>query len=241
MSEKIIKKGMKEFHKCVSPIFLGNGEKFYRSATMTFYSHPLSKNPIGITNYHVYKEFLKEQKSKKIGTMLVPNFKFDLEERLIDFNEKHDLATFKITKEELLKIDKSSAIQKVPLLEIPGENVGIIVGYPKMFRVEEKNKVGFLSLYCEGVPIEYSKNKNFTINKEKIRQMEIEEYAAKKENFDLENAGGMSGSGVFAYGVGKDEQIIPILLGVIKEDSSLCDSIIGVSINKINSDGSITN
>lgn len=234
MNNKLTKAEIEIFQKCIAPIFCENKDGKIRNGTITFYSDCTAINPIGITNYHVYEKFTKQNRDVMLGTDL----KIDLKERLIDCNKSLDIATFKLKNNELVKINKISSTQMEPLFEIPNNEKALIIGYPNKFIDFKKYGIILPSLCFDGLPVNYSSCKDLIVSKTSIKEMKCKEFYCKKEQVDLCDLGGMSGCAIFSY-IRIEGKIIPILLGIIKENSNEYNCLMAVSINKINFDGSI--
>jgi hypothetical protein len=66
------------------------------------------RGPFAVTAGHVFGQFVRDREERRVRGYQLGNIGFDLEERLIDWgrDKKIDIATFRITREEIAEIGK---------------------------------------------------------------------------------------------------------------------------------------
>jgi len=199
---------------CVAPIFWlkGGPGKLYCNGTVTFFN---PENPIAITNYHVYSALQDKLKSEG-GQITILNLPFALTDRLIDSDKNLDLATFKITSEELKSLGKIAAVQKCPDYILPEVDMGVFnSGYPKEIRVDSMTNVGAYSFYRSGLRVKRVTPTLVTVDTTIDPGAEMVDYALKYR--EIHSSGGISGSPILGITTYLDNDW-PILLGIVFEE-----------------------
>ena len=148
---------------------------------------------IAITADHVYRRFL-DHRDEYAAKSRINNLEFDLKDRLIDRNERLDIATFDITSLEAEKVGTKVSYKWPPIEPAVGMNVmfaGLPVGGKELI---EKNRVIF-----EKTPFLTTVT---SVDEWSLTcQIELAEMRAIKGKQKIPegfNVGGMSGGPVFA-------------------------------------------
>lgn len=221
---------------CAAPLVWGDGKGNYRNGTISFFGI-LGQDPIAITNHHVYEELLSERKSKG-GDIGILTLRFDIEKRLIDIDANLDIATFKISYQELLSIKKIPAYQSSPYTK-PTEGMGTcLAGYPGNLRKDSAYSVGCLSIVLSGFAVTEIGTQQIRIDRTVEKNAVIEEVAAQIGTEGLGSLGGISGCPILGL-ANHPCGVVPILLGINKEESDLLNSWLATPISFINTDGTI--
>lgn len=202
---------------CSAPIACGDGVEKPDNGTVTFFSPGLT--PIAVTNHHVYEKFKKRMDEGR-GRTVINDLPFDLRERLIDCDESLDLATFRITNEELRRLGKSAAWQATPY-RMPQPGAGVFIsGYPGKWKDEtDPRRVGFPQIRLSGFKVEDVSTLSIIIDPALSPQARIEPHAVQYRPGDLDTLGGLSGSPVL--GLTDRSPATPVLFGVINADWGL--------------------
>lgn len=199
---------------CAAPIFWlkGGPGKLYCNGTVTFFN---PEKPIAITNYHVYSALQDKLKSDG-GQIAILNLPFSLSDRIISFDRGLDLATFRITPEELKSLHKNAAIQRVPNYVLPEVDMGVFnSGYPKEIRVDGVAEVGAYSFYRSGLRVKRVTPTLITVDTTIDPDAKLVEYALKYRK--IQSSGGISGSPILAISK-YDGEDWPFLLGIVFEE-----------------------
>ncbi|WP_441243346.1 hypothetical protein [Tardiphaga sp. 768_D3_N2_1] len=110
----------------------------YRQGSMFFLD--CGRGPFAVTAGHVFEQFVKDRAERRVRGYQLGNIGFDLEERLIDWGNKRkiDLATFRITPDEIAAVGKQVVRGTDGRWPAP-PNVGDVVyfgGFPGAERIE---------------------------------------------------------------------------------------------------------
>ncbi|OMI09498.1 hypothetical protein BSN85_16345 [Bradyrhizobium brasilense] len=110
----------------------------YRQASMFFLD--CGRGPFAVTAGHVFEQFVSDRSSRRVRGVQIGNVGFNPEERLIDWgsDRKIDIATFRITQEEIAEIGKK-VVEGTGGAWPPPPNAGEVVffgGFPGCERVE---------------------------------------------------------------------------------------------------------
>ena len=199
---------------CVAPLVWGKGlgQGVYSNGTVTFFN---PEAPIAITNEHVYSG-LREKATREGGKVGILNLLIDLEERKIAVDAELDLATFRVTTEEVERIGKIAAVQKAGEYALPEVNMGIFTsGFPKELRIDEANRVGCLSFQRSGLKVKRVSPRLVVVDTSIDPDARIVEGAAKYR--PLVSSGGISGSAILALSAYRGSDW-PFLLGIVFEE-----------------------
>jgi hypothetical protein len=106
---------------------------------------------------HVFEQFVKDRTERRVRGYQLGNIGFDLEERLIDWghDRKIDLATFKITPDEIAAVGKQVVRGTDGRWPAP-PNVGEVVyfgGFPSAERIEVVTREFSFGLHSGMVPL----------------------------------------------------------------------------------------
>jgi hypothetical protein len=220
----------------VRPILFGDpparivtNEPLLRGATVTFVKS--SKRIFGITNHHVVQAFRKLRLKDPQAHCQLDSLSLDIEQRLLDQNEKLDLATIDITEAEITKM---GAIAYSPSkwqhdTPVTGE-LAAIVGYPGRLRFFDPPKevnVVYVGLI---LPITSISSTNITFQ---FQRQYWKTHVGQVEPSQLDDFGGISGSGVFAM------RIAPVLVGIVYEYGPNFDLLVCSKTDCITEDGKI--
>lgn len=113
--------------------------------------------PFAVTAGHVYSAYFEAKQQVPHVSCQVANVPFHPEDRLIDYREKSDIATFKITREEARQFGVNIIIANKDSWPSSPPKVGnyvLIVGYPEQARQQSSNtkEVSF-GLYAALTPV----------------------------------------------------------------------------------------
>lgn len=221
---------------CAAPIVWGDGKGRYSNGTISFFGL-FGKDPIAITNWHVFDEFSKklEESGGAIGVLNLP---FDFSKRHIDSDKTLDLATFRITNSELLQLKKLPAFQTDGYQSAEAGMGVCLVGYPGQLRINAPFSVGCRSITLSGFKIDEVGDTYIRVSREIDRDAIIEEVTAQLGETDFTKLGGISGCPIMGI-CNHPSGVVPILLGVLSMESDLLDSWLVKPIRCINPDGTL--
>jgi hypothetical protein len=127
----------------------------YRQGSMFFLD--CGRGPFAVTAGHVFGQFIRDREERRVRGYQLGNIGFDLEERLIDWgrDKKIDIATFRITREEIAEIGKK-VVAGTDGAWPPPPNVNEVVyfgGFPGAERVEVATREFSFGLHSGMVPL----------------------------------------------------------------------------------------
>ena len=127
----------------------------FRQASMFFLD--CGRGPFAVTAGHVYEQFARDRAERRVRGYQLGNIGFDLEERLIDCGgeRKIDLATFRITPEEIAAVGKQVVRGTDGQWPKP-PNIGEAVyfgGFPGIERIEFAAREFSFGLHSGMVPL----------------------------------------------------------------------------------------
>lgn len=158
-------------------------------------------DPILVTASHVIESYLQRcRETKEIQFGLGP-LNFDPLERRIDFRDSCvlDIATFRITQEELASIGKHAAVESAPFWPPEPANVGegaIFGGFPGRERVPLPCQTISFGFYFGLSPVSSSSERHFGCNFDRNEWVDILGVELPPDGYDL---GGLSGGPCFIY------------------------------------------
>lgn len=189
---------------------------------------------IGITAYHVYQQYLKDSSNNTVIAQIYRDFEFNPEKRLIDGDEKLDVAIFDISKHELEKIGKRplKCNQNIWPPVLPKKSQGVlVVGFPGKERiiVDKENFIiewGYILLLLS---IKELTNDKISLQ---IERDYCDETSDMPYKYDM---GGISGAPLLVL---ETSNIISWQLGgIVYEANKEYELIFARPINFINDDG----
>jgi hypothetical protein len=90
----------------IAPIFWDRSNGAVENNGTIFFLN-CGEGPFAVTADHVFKKYLEEKEEHTNICCQVGNMRIDLEERLIDHDDQVDIATFRITEEEVKQLGKT--------------------------------------------------------------------------------------------------------------------------------------
>jgi hypothetical protein len=171
----------------------GLGSQIISNGTMSFVK--LLGEIVGVTNHHVYLGFLKSKRLYKDLECQIGGVRMDLQEHLIDFNKKSDLATFKIP--EILFNQSGRYCHSIPhwpASRVKKDEIVVCGGYPGNRRDEKPGQIvsDFVSFICKVTDVS---EKHLSIQLE-LDKSYWTQGISLEQNPEL---GGMSGGPVYRY------------------------------------------
>jgi|GEM_PF-3405400 len=197
-----------------------------------------------VTNRHVIESYRSKKREKAPivdnPIIQVGAVKIDLDTALIDENETLDLATIKITDEELSIISETSykeffnPAQWHKEIKLNSQDTITIAGFPGVYRHDISSTESLFNSATATMPVMDSNDKTIYVEIEVEKAITI---FGKEDPTDLNiSLGGLSGGGVFFF----NEEGLD-LIGIIKEDGAgLFKGVQATYSNLINKDGTIS-
>ncbi|MDP4553576.1 trypsin-like peptidase domain-containing protein [Alkalihalobacillus macyae] len=193
-----------------------------------------------VTNKHVIDAYRNKKKKGEEAIFQVGAAVINLEDAIIDENETLDLATIRVSLEQLKTISETSYKEFFNPIDWPAKtkisngDVITIIGFPKVYRQTVSPTSSQFNSATATLPVMDANDKPLyvEIDLEKTEQIFGDDDPDKL----LESLGGLSGGGVFFSNYDKLE-----LIGIIKEDgAALFTGIQGSYSDLINRDGTIS-
>jgi hypothetical protein len=183
MNQQPTRYEVKLLSSCSAPIAFGDGVTKPDNGTVTFFSPGFS--PIAVTNNHVY-ERLKDRLNGGPGRVVINGLEFDVRQRLIDADPRLDIATFRITNEELMRLGKVPAWQPSPY-RMPAVGDGVFLsGYPGKYRKDgDPRRVGFSEVQLSGFVVAQVTSTSVLVSREVSADARVENHAVTYEPGDL--------------------------------------------------------
>lgn len=221
-SKEISKVLLKQVANYIAPLFfesisdqpkskINNGTIFFCSTGTKI---------LGVTAYHVYKEYLNAKKNKSLITSQIGNTKVEnLEKFYIDGDEKIDIATFEINVKTIKNIGKKilNGSQKTWPPEQPkiGDTV-FFAGYPGQERIASAATINF-GIYGAIPIIKTINNNDLVCQFEREYMIDLSGKGLPDENYKF---GGLSGAPIIAIDKNESGILTWRLAGIIHEANS---------------------
>lgn len=107
------------------------GGEINHSGTVTFWRSPDAV--IGITAWHVVEQYLKDEEAEPRRLQIFNGEVKDLADRIISYNARLDLVTFRVDEELLTSVGKTVLAPSTEL-RVPAEGAGLMIaGFPAQF------------------------------------------------------------------------------------------------------------
>ena len=187
-----------------------------------------------VTANHVYQKYITDKKSYTNIFCQIGDILFPLEERLIDINEELDIATFRITSDEIRKINKIELSMWPPSLPDIGKGV-LFAGFPGHERFELSSHEVSFGIYAALGTATTVSERNITCQFKRKDWVEITEFALPPKGYSLN---GLSGAPLFTV-IERDGLWLWALGGVIYEFSPNIEIIMASRADNILADGSL--
>ncbi len=194
--------------------------------------------PFLVTAAHVYRMFQRDiQISSETIEVQFSDVSFDPTASLISVNDEYDLATFKLTDEQILHCGKSviTGSQRTwppPKPKVP--QAVFVTGYPGCDSYEAGPSAYDFAVYSAILKTKSVGERNIVLH---IDASELEDYAGlglPPPGYDM---GGMSGAPLFA--LVESSVMTWHLCGVIYESNQSLDLVMATCADLLNADGSI--
>ena len=109
---------------------------------MIFFLRP-ENTSFAVTANHVYKAYMDAKKTNPKTRCQIDNIQFGPEDRLIDASSALDIATFRISSEEIKRTNKRELTKWPPVIPEIGKGV-LFAGFPGKERLTlSKNEISF--------------------------------------------------------------------------------------------------
>ena len=199
----------------------------------------LGNGPLGLTCHHVLKEYRKVRDTTPGVIFQIGNVELDPVEQLIDENQRLDLATIRLTDNQVAAITSEEELGSCvfqprswpPPLPTPGEYVAF-GGYPGSLRtVVSFAQLDFFS-WSSGASL-VSSGSDWQFVSAFQREYWVTSFAAKHQ-LDLRDLGGMSGGPAFI-----NRGLYWDLVGLVSEYHEHYDAMFFASLRAVRADGTI--
>lgn len=194
---------------------------------------------IGVTARHVVADYRDDASRRRVRLQIFNAIVNDLQDRVIDESEPHDVATFRTDADLLKRIGKTMNVMKSWPPRPPDIGRGIMLaGYPGQERLVGKlQDVDFGLITIEGIATSVS-DQQIIVRRERQYELKIDGMQDMPIGFEL---GGISGGPLISWIENSSGITLPFLSGIISQAHTELETIVCKRADFIRSDGSIDN
>jgi hypothetical protein len=185
----------------VAPLFWESSEQGTKENIMngSLFFLDCGEGPFGVTACHVIDEYIKIKNEAPGITCQIMNLPFDPEDRLIDSDADIDLATFRISEEEIEKVGKEIIRGNQSSWPPSPPEIGggmFLAGFPQSERIAKGNRELNFGAFPVIVPASSVNDREISALLERAHAISVNGFPPPPEDF---NWGGISGAPVLAF------------------------------------------